>query len=272
MSYQKNYPNGWQSGEAGGTPITPAALDNIENGIANALPKDGTDPMTADLPMGGHRVTGLGAPTENNDAVPLGYATDKFAPAGYGLGTTAPPLLADGNVITPARFFRVTTDTLNLGGATKYSGIVLPYNANEAVQMHVRTTNGAVRFRRTEDKGATWVSEWLNPGMAVGTEYATMERSEGKGVSSKHVCHSFSTQIGSESGSGDITIPHGITDFGRLVRIVATDWSGYQLPYFTSAGGFLAIKGVDATNITLRYNKATLAARDMYFDVYYTKK
>lgn len=74
MSYQKNYPNGWQSGEAGGTPITPAALDNIENGIANALPKDGTDPMTADLPMGGHRVTGLGAPVADGDAVPLGYA------------------------------------------------------------------------------------------------------------------------------------------------------------------------------------------------------
>lgn len=79
MSYQKNYPNGWQSGEAGGTPITPAALNNIEKGIANALPKDGTDPMTADLPMNGHRVTGLGNPQDDGDAVPLGYAEQHFA-------------------------------------------------------------------------------------------------------------------------------------------------------------------------------------------------
>lgn len=33
MSYEKYYPGGWQSGESGGTPITPEALNHIENGI-----------------------------------------------------------------------------------------------------------------------------------------------------------------------------------------------------------------------------------------------
>lgn len=33
MSYEKFYPGGWQSGESGGTPITPEALNHIENGI-----------------------------------------------------------------------------------------------------------------------------------------------------------------------------------------------------------------------------------------------
>jgi hypothetical protein len=36
MSYSSYYPNGWQSGEAGATPITPAALNYMENGIKNA--------------------------------------------------------------------------------------------------------------------------------------------------------------------------------------------------------------------------------------------
>jgi hypothetical protein len=46
MSYTKYYPNGWQSGESGNTPITPAALNNMENGISNvsadALQRVGT--------------------------------------------------------------------------------------------------------------------------------------------------------------------------------------------------------------------------------------
>lgn len=38
MSYQSYYPNGWQSGESGKTPITPEALQHMENGIKNAAP------------------------------------------------------------------------------------------------------------------------------------------------------------------------------------------------------------------------------------------
>lgn len=36
MAYTPYYPGGWQSGESGGTPITPAALNNIEDGIGAA--------------------------------------------------------------------------------------------------------------------------------------------------------------------------------------------------------------------------------------------
>lgn len=35
--YTPYYGGGWQSGESGGTPITPAALNNMENGIGAAL-------------------------------------------------------------------------------------------------------------------------------------------------------------------------------------------------------------------------------------------
>lgn len=45
MSYSKFYPNGWQSGEAGGTPITPDALNHIEDGIASAAERAETHPQ-----------------------------------------------------------------------------------------------------------------------------------------------------------------------------------------------------------------------------------
>ena len=35
--YNPYYSGGWQSGESGGTPITPAALNNMESGISAAL-------------------------------------------------------------------------------------------------------------------------------------------------------------------------------------------------------------------------------------------
>lgn len=38
MSYTPYYPSGWLAGETGGTPIIPAALNNMENGIRTAHP------------------------------------------------------------------------------------------------------------------------------------------------------------------------------------------------------------------------------------------
>lgn len=37
MAYEKYYPGGWQSGQSGGTPITPEALAHIEEGILAAF-------------------------------------------------------------------------------------------------------------------------------------------------------------------------------------------------------------------------------------------
>ena len=51
MAYTPYYSGGWQSGQEGNTPITPAALNNMENGIGAALPKSGGT-MTGDINMG----------------------------------------------------------------------------------------------------------------------------------------------------------------------------------------------------------------------------
>lgn len=51
MAYTPYYSGGWQSGEEGDTPVTPAALNHMEDGIAGALPKSGGT-MTGDIDMG----------------------------------------------------------------------------------------------------------------------------------------------------------------------------------------------------------------------------
>ena len=55
----------------------------VGDALKNKLSTDGTIPMTDNLPMGGHKVTGLGTPTADGDAVPLGYANQNFAPASH---------------------------------------------------------------------------------------------------------------------------------------------------------------------------------------------
>lgn len=43
-------------------------LQDIEQALTGSLPRDGTAPMTGNLPMGGRKITGLGEPTADNDA------------------------------------------------------------------------------------------------------------------------------------------------------------------------------------------------------------
>ena len=51
MAYTRYYSGGWQSGQEGGTPITPAALNHMEAGIEGSLPLAGGT-MTGNLDMG----------------------------------------------------------------------------------------------------------------------------------------------------------------------------------------------------------------------------
>ena len=80
MSYQSYYPNGWQSGESGKTPITPEALQHMENGIKNAAP--------AGYGLGG---SGISA-NDLNEALQCGFlawgSDCANTPFNYGMGIT----------------------------------------------------------------------------------------------------------------------------------------------------------------------------------------
>lgn len=50
MSYERYYPNGWQSGQSGGTPITPEALNHIEDGLKQTYSDFAPAVESADYP------------------------------------------------------------------------------------------------------------------------------------------------------------------------------------------------------------------------------
>lgn len=59
-------------------------IESLQNEISHVIDgsaylfRDGSANMTGNLPMDGHKVTGLGTPTADDDAVPLGYANRNY--------------------------------------------------------------------------------------------------------------------------------------------------------------------------------------------------
>lgn len=52
-----------------------AETNGIANGLTNCITRDGQSPALANIPMGGHKITGLANGTASNDAVTLGQIT-----------------------------------------------------------------------------------------------------------------------------------------------------------------------------------------------------
>lgn len=150
MSYEKFYPGGWQSGESGGTPITPEALNHIENGIKQTY--------------------------------------SDFAPAGYGLGDVAPTLWS-GSVtdITKSGWYWYQDSTAS--GGPYHEGVILasigPYHSRlDFFALHGNEYNGCHAVRVKNWNGwQEW--EWENPPMVENVEYRTTERIDGKAVYKK---------------------------------------------------------------------------------------
>ena len=65
MAYTPYYSGGWQSGEQGGTPITPAALNHIDQGIA------GITPASIEAVIGNGTVTVKRIPNTGSRAVTI---------------------------------------------------------------------------------------------------------------------------------------------------------------------------------------------------------
>lgn len=185
MSYEKFYPNGWQSGETGGTPITPEALNHIENGLKQTY--------------------------------------SDFAPAGYGLGESDHNIPANGSITIKFNSDRHVA-IIAVQGATMNNRSVFVVNTygSGGIRTHIKrlcgedtilygilpesadNTNGIVLFNQSTDgyvsasililfgaypevtNGISGVTaepfEWDNPPMVPGVEYRTTERWNGKPV------------------------------------------------------------------------------------------
>ena len=137
-----------------GTPYSKAAVlpDNLAaiicphvlnpspaDALRALLPRNGKAPMTANLPMGGNRVTGLGEPVADDDAVPLGFANEKFLPKTGGT--------VNGSVTVKSGLVKNTMD--GLGGASLAGTAIGAYveafkEGNYAVRRQLITINPEV--------------------------------------------------------------------------------------------------------------------------------
>lgn len=103
-----------------GTTITAATvnseMDDIATALTNSMARDGQSPATANIPMGGFRLTGLGNAVASTDAAPLGQVAAKGGDTMTGaLGVVAGTVSAPGLFVsgdTNTGLFQPSADTL----------------------------------------------------------------------------------------------------------------------------------------------------------------
>lgn len=223
------------------------------------------------------RLGGLAYPEVYNDAVCKGYAdetympiTAQFAPAGYGLGAGGKAIASgdDLNNYKVGGFYQFTSGVANT--PTNYGiMLVIPGTGylNDTFQYvfsRYPANNMAIR-QLFEGEWGEW--EWINPPMAVNTEYRTTERMLGKPVYKKVI--SYTSEAMTTAGNS-FSIAHGITGLGQIININAFT-NDYTLPY-SSASGTLNISSYSSTNLTMINVGTTWAAgRTWYIELKYTK-
>lgn len=219
--------------------------------INKKLPKDGTEPMAADLPMGGFKVTGLGTPKDYGDAVPLGYAKQHFDPAGHGLGGSKLIDTDIDNFTTPGWYHWEKTTTI--GGITadfwfmhvKAYGIGTSACTQEIWPIKTGLTCKIYRHKRS---GAWEPSEIENPPMEFGVEYRTTERWNGKAVYKKAI------NLGALPNETNKTVTHGIDSSATYISVDAlAKKSGSTLtqpfPFINASGELLGKVQLSATGV-----------------------
>lgn len=167
------------------------ALFETQKSLFDALLRLTGGTMAGNIAMDGHKVTGLGTPTANGDAVPLKYAKDNFAPNGFGLGGISKNVtsLAELNSLTDNCWYLYAS----LDEPIVISGVDFPYgygrvdnyDGTRAKQTFVPVLGYTSTLERYMENSIWGAWEWVNPPMAVGVEYRTTERYKGSAVYKK---------------------------------------------------------------------------------------
>lgn len=228
--------------------------------VSNALD------MGVPIVMNSNRVTGLPTPTDDTDAVPLGYIDPKYAPSGYGLGsekcntdyTHANDCLAAGwyrvafDVPVEDAYWLIRVDCYG-GGYVKQTAYAIA-GASSIDSMCV--------CRRYMEKG-TWSDwDWENPPMDVGVEYRTTERYQGKPVYAQTV------SIGNLPNNGVKTFLHGISSIDKMVSACGTS-GGSSFPMVSTNGRAIELSvGNTTIYVTTTYDCSSAVG---YVNLKYTK-
>lgn len=196
------------------------------------------------------------------------------APAGYGLGDSAPQSWSEIDSMTSPGHYRFSTNKEIQIGEISYTYAYMAvdaYNTVHACQTlyPVNEERAVVRRILHDKEWGDW--EWENPPMNPGVEYRTTERYAGLPVYAKLVTYTHDVLMGDSSATTKENIPHGIENFGSPLSVEVIK-SGYIFPYMSaSTGGFTKVESVDSTNIVLCNHKMSWNASTWYFLLKYTK-
>ena len=172
------------------------ALFKTEKSLYDSLLRLTGGTMAGDIEMAGHKVTGLGTPTANGDAVSLGYAKEKFASAGYISGKYTVSSETEANSILSGvvadmadetvRFIRIepTSGAFLVGQAA----VCMVYKRQKDWATASFTSFGAggnTFWEKSFSNGVWQPLEWVNPPLVFGEEYRTTERYQNAAVYKK---------------------------------------------------------------------------------------
>lgn len=159
-------------------------------------------------------------------------------------------------------------------GAGRYIATIYKYFNDFAVVVGLSSPNAAqysFGWRIVKNTNVWKPLEWQNPPMLLGVEYRTTERCEGKPVFAKRILFQNAEAI---SGSAEVMVPHGISNFNAMVRIFG-QVGVYNLPLVNSSTSGLKLTGFkrfDETYVVLSvHNDSWSANRNWYLDMYYLK-
>ena len=231
MSYEKYYPNGWQSGETGGTPITPEALNHIEAGI-------------------------------------LGCAQGGF---GLGVLGTKATTLTNANDGTAIGWYRITSNTTNGVGAVALLRVDSTSENNLVQTAYAGGySNEYYLIQRRYLHNGVWSAwEWENPPLVAGTEYRTTERFQGKPVFAKLVQLGDLPASASKSVSFNTSSSVTVVSFKAFAKSKESAVT-QMMPLISNTGGVLAKVQVTNYNVVV-YALSDLSSYEGYVIIKYTK-
>ena len=118
--------------------------DIATNGLSNCITKDGQTTPTANIPMAGNKLTGLGAATTNGDAVRYEQVIGAFLPI-------------TGGTLTGNLLFTDATYDIGASGATRPRDLYLSRNltANGIALVHTLSVSGHATLEGVTSTGAT---------------------------------------------------------------------------------------------------------------------
>ena len=106
------------------------------------------------------------------------------APAGYGLGESTLTLISNCNIVGNG-WYRVDASTANIPDVGLASGVLRIDEATGSLvyqSLYFYVSGKVHKMERVHSSGTWYPWEWVNPPMAVGVEYRTTERYQGKPV------------------------------------------------------------------------------------------